>query len=215
MPGLSGLEFARKVKEHNSNIQIIMLTGEMHSKSAIDAFNEGIIDRYVNKGTDIYPKINNYIDELQKKYFATLTKNLFYSLVEKSAAYLKTPEFQDILTKMIKQNDIVEYYLLDKLGSFLLFDKNKKCFCFVVRPEKEMQAYTNIAKDNNATPSIIEALASRKKLLALFTDEDYAKPVDAWEENLVDTHFFHAAGEKVYYSLIEFFSMPNNRRNAD
>ena len=47
MPGLKGLELCRELK--NSPIKKLMLTGEVRDEQAVQAFNDGIIDKFVNK----------------------------------------------------------------------------------------------------------------------------------------------------------------------
>lgn len=45
MPGMNGLELSRKIKAIHPSIHILLLTGEADHELAVEAFNEGIIDR--------------------------------------------------------------------------------------------------------------------------------------------------------------------------
>lgn len=47
MPGIDGLEFCRMIE--NTNVKKILLTGQADEKLAIQAFNEGVIHRYIKK----------------------------------------------------------------------------------------------------------------------------------------------------------------------
>ena len=49
MPNINGIEFLKKIKD--MNIKKIMLTGEADQQVGIDAFNDGLINRFITKNT--------------------------------------------------------------------------------------------------------------------------------------------------------------------
>lgn len=53
MPGMTGIEFLQQVKERTPRVVRIMLTGHADIETAIQAFNEGSIFRFLTKPCDI------------------------------------------------------------------------------------------------------------------------------------------------------------------
>ena len=78
--------------------------------------------------------IMNNIQELQENYFITLT-DIALSKTNNSnvLSTIEDPVFTDLFNKICKKNQIIEYYLLDEQGSYLLLDKNKKITWLIVK----------------------------------------------------------------------------------
>lgn len=186
MPGMSGLEFARWIKRVDNNlIKILMLTGEADEQLAVEAFNEGIINRFIKKGSPMFEnELNNAINNLQFKYFCDLTKNLVTSLSVNENCALNDPSFVDFFKELIWKNNFVEYYLVDEFGSFLLLDIFGNSSWIVVKSDNIVDQYYHIAEDDYAPETVKEALAKREKIPFFFTQKDMETSVDTWENYL-------------------------------
>ena len=68
MPTMNGLEFCARVND--PDVKRILLTGVADEKTAVHAFNEGLIDLYLpKKDLNSYEGVIPYIESLQEAYF--------------------------------------------------------------------------------------------------------------------------------------------------
>ena len=69
MPTMDGLEFCKRVK--SNDIKKALLTGVADEKTAVAAFNDGIIDRYIPKGSLASMKsVIPHIRAMQNDFFS-------------------------------------------------------------------------------------------------------------------------------------------------
>lgn len=140
MPGMNGLEFCAHIQD--TSIQKIILTGEADESIAIKAFNEGLIQGFIKKNDlKVFDKLNAMIHKRQLEFFKSLTQWTIEGAKEDIfGTVLQDPEFirifQDILTKF----NIVEYYLIDAVGKFLLLDSEGQVSALLVYNEQERQS---------------------------------------------------------------------------
>ena len=72
MPSLNGVEFCSQLKQ--KSFKKIMLTGKAGESVAVQAFNEGIIDKFIRKDSPNFEKtLTVAIEELQHEYFRNLS----------------------------------------------------------------------------------------------------------------------------------------------
>jgi len=60
---INGFKVLKKIKEYNSGIYVIIISGEENTKTTVDALRFGAFD-YVIKGNDIYEKMNLIIKKI-------------------------------------------------------------------------------------------------------------------------------------------------------
>jgi len=71
MPEIDGLALCQNIK--NRGIKKILLTGKADEKLAVQAFNQGLIDRFILKqDTEVIPQLKQAIIDLQQSYFEDL-----------------------------------------------------------------------------------------------------------------------------------------------
>lgn len=122
MPEMNGLEFCKSLQ--NTQIQKILLTGQADETTAIEAFNLGIIDRFIRKNDPmVTEKVMQSVRQLQQRYFQLMSEHITKILSVHSPSILQEPAFVEHFKTICQQNDIVEFYLADTSGSFLLLDK--------------------------------------------------------------------------------------------
>ncbi len=202
MPIKNGIEFCRELQE--SFAQKMILTSEAGHSLAVEAFNEGLINKFIEKGhshiTDVLLKS---VQELQQKYFLQLTNGVIRNAAEALHKYipacLSDAVFADFFHKLIKDNHIVEYYLLDEHGSFLCLDGDAKPSWLIVKSEKDMNDVAQYAEDQQGLPDVIKELQSRKVVPYFHSKEDWSVGYD--EDKC--RQYLHPAtllkGDQIYY----------------
>ncbi len=183
MPDMSGLELCRKIRQTlNLPIKIIMLTGEADQMTAIQAFNDKLIDRFVVKSSSDYIiKLLQYLHELQTEYFTEVT----HAIIESSQTYQnslrKNPTFIQLFNKIAHQSNAVEYYMLDESGSFLFLDAKMQVTRLIVKAEDDMRLLLDIAENDRHTPTaIIEGLKKKEKLAYFPVEKSAMLPAKEW-----------------------------------
>lgn len=198
MPAMTGIDICRQLPK--SPIRKILLTGDSDEKVTITAFNEKIIDQSIGKDQpDLVGHLEKSIEKLQLEYFQLLSKNIIDSLGENC---LEDPIFITFFNNLLKEKNIVEYYLLDISGSFLLLTADGKPYWLAVKREQDMILDSETADSHDAPESIQKPLQQREKLAFFFSPEDFNTQPTEWQP------YMHPAqkliGNQTYYvSLIE------------
>jgi CheY-like chemotaxis protein len=207
MPGLNGLELCRKIKNHSA-IKVILLTGEADEKIAIQAFNNGDINKFIRKDLPSYDDdLSAAIQELQRDYFMDLSETIINTLTKHPdypATCLADPIFVELFNNLYTKHQLVEFYLLDAIGSFLFLDSSGKSSYLIVKNDEDMEAAIFDAENSDAVvpAPILQALKSKEKMLCLLTDNDFAKNPSEWH------HYVHTTNkikgnETYYYAYIQ------------
>ncbi|GGI89173.1 response regulator [Legionella impletisoli] len=170
MPGMDGLEFCRRIE--NPNIKKILLSGQADEKLAVEAFNEGLIDRYIKKNeTNAAELIIKSIYELQQQYFQSMSDAIERMLSIKTPACLSDKHFMQFFQGILEANGIIEYYLADHSGSFFMLDEDANTSFLIVKNEYDMNACQELASAHGASQKVIEELTSRRKIPGLWASK--------------------------------------------
>lgn len=201
MPEMSGLEFCQKLGDFPKKI---MLTAAADHKLAVQAFNDGIIDKFIAKDDpDVFKKIDQAVSSLQRDYFAEISARIVNTITKTTPSFLGNSIFQHFLKKFMRQNHINEFYLIDATGSFLLINKNNERLWLVVQSELQINNYLHIIEnDDNPQKAIINALSKKEKLLCLFSEEDFNQPIESWKTYLHPAQKIEKL-DGVYYAFIK------------
>lgn len=172
MPSLTGAELCMQLKD--APYKKLMLTGEADEETAIKLFNNGIIDRFIRKDSPDFPEIiTANIQELQQNYFLRLSQPIVDSLTQDLdhpiVNWLDEPIFLKLFNEICRENNIIEYYLIDAFGSFLLLDFEGKPSWLAVKGDGDMQAAFEVAEasDNSFPIPLLEKMYNRELLLYL------------------------------------------------
>ncbi len=170
MPNMNGLDFAKQIK--NPYIKIIMLTGEADQHLAVKAFNEGAIHKFILKSDQNFEEtLNQSIKELQQEFFQDITEGLIRLLMVESSNCLEDPNFRKVFNKAIKEKQVVEYYLIDTTGSFLLLDAKGEPSWLIVKSLDGLRMYYEIAADTHAPKILLEQLKKGEKIAHFFNTD--------------------------------------------
>ena len=119
MPILNGLEFCERLKD--VNINKILLTGTVDDKSAIDAFNRGLINYFIPKNSDNISEIlNTSICNGTNSYFNNLSQMIYTSIrTNKNNIMFDNNSFVSLLHSIIQEKISLNINLLGESGSYL------------------------------------------------------------------------------------------------
>ncbi|WP_412755090.1 response regulator [Legionella pneumophila] len=185
MPGINGIEFCKKIKE--KKIFKIMLTAEADKDTAIKAFNNGLIDKFILKTSEnLYPEITLAVDDLTQRYFRELTKNIVNAFENSINDLFDNKLYQQLFASVLIQAQAVEYYLVDNSGSFLFLDKDAKPTWLIIRHVKELSDQLDLMRGYELPEQTMAAVTKKEKILFLLSEKEYKKPIAEWTNYLFD-----------------------------
>lgn len=197
MPSMSGLTFVKEIKD--PQVKKILLTGVADEKIAVQAFNEGLIDRFIRKHEpDVIQTLNRAIAELERAYFADVSRMLLNSLLLQSPSFLTEPTFEALFTKLCHDDNYVEYYLVENPPGLLLLKPEGTIRRLLIASRDELNKQHAFALQHGAPQAFLDALA-QGKMIAYFFDmlDDLFDPATCnWSE-----YFFPATvlGSERFY----------------
>lgn len=202
MPGMNGIEFCRNIKDPTT--KRIMLTGEAEYSIALDAFNEGVITKFILKNTpNLISHLRDMIYQLQNEYFKGYSEIIIKSLTKnymEASSCFNDPVFGDFFKQLIQKYQIVEYYLLDAQGSYLLVDKFGTATILAVINEERRDSYIQLAEDDEASTEIVEDLKNKKRIPFFLKDSDFETAPRFWQPYMQDA--FELKGNDNYYCAL-------------
>lgn len=137
MPGMNGQEFCSQIAD--LPLQKLLLTGEAFFEKSVGIFNADENDKFVKKSDDC-GLIFNFIKRLQHKYFEITTEDLIVVLQNSmSVSVFSDPYFVECFEKIINENEIVEYYVVNNSGSYLMLNKDGKVKLLIVKSNEDMR----------------------------------------------------------------------------
>lgn len=184
MPGMNGLEFCQSLKK--SPIKKILLTGRADESIAIQAFNEGVIDHFIQKNDPkVSQKLEAAIQSLQQAYFAETADVLMQTLSKESYHFLEDPVFVESFQQYCDKHNITEYYLTESPKGFLLADSVGGVHQMLVMEPSDIAVQVAIAKDEDAPDALITQLESGFAV-PCFSESDghYVNGLEEWEDKL-------------------------------
>ncbi len=210
MQKMNGLELCRELRLKGATFKIIMLTGEAGKELAVEAFNEGIIDKFILKDTDnLMDMLVDSIREFQINYFQKLSLTVLDIISASSnqvLTCLNEPVFINLFNSLLESHKITDYYLLDDSGSYLFLDANGKLSWLIVKTEGQMEGmeYELSIDDYPIDDKLKKAIQNREVSRYCFNREEYPNldSPKGWPE------IFYPATKLVgkanyYYSFIE------------
>lgn len=199
MPGLSGAEFLRSIKDNY--VVKSMLTGEGDHNLAVQLFNDADISKFFLKNNnELLTVLVDGIHKLQQKFFMNLSELVISKLTKKTNQLLSCLEdiaFANLFINCFNSCKAVEYYLLNEYGSFLFLDKDANPSWLIVADEDAMESYYNIAEFYDDTPETVTKALKEKTMIPYFHMESVEIPPTHW------LSYMHPAesleGNKKYY----------------
>lgn len=184
MPGIDGVELCSKILDQN--IQRILLTGVADEKVAIDAFNNGYINRYTRKSSpNIVEDIEQSVKRAVHQYFSAYTADLMRCLSVKELSNLKDPILTNFFYGTCLNRDYIEYYMLDTFGSYLFLREDGHASLLSMMPDSEMERIIEIGVDSEEiSAEVLRGLRSREYMLVLHSRTGALPPISQWDKYL-------------------------------
>jgi CheY-like chemotaxis protein len=165
MPKMNGLEVCAQIK--NPHIQKILLTGEGDETLAVQAFNKGLINRYIQKqDPNVFELLNESIAEAQRAYFLNISQLMLGATTfEPGISYIEDPAFISFFEKLLLKHKIVEYYLFEMNGSFLLLDEKSNCYGLFTYNKSQLDGWKESLEFDTVPKHLARELADYKKMI--------------------------------------------------
>ncbi|HAT1722151.1 TPA: response regulator [Legionella pneumophila] len=197
MPAINGIEFCKRLKERK--VFKIMLTAEADKDTAIKAFNNGLIDKFILKTSEnLYPEITLAVHDLTQRYFRELTKNIVNAYENSINDLFDNELYQQLFANVQTQAQSVEYYLVDNSGSVVFLDKDAKPTWLIIRHVKELSDQLDLMQGYELPEQTMAAVAKKEKILFLLSEKEYKKPIAEWVNYLFDAQ---KLDNNYYYSI--------------
>lgn len=202
MPGMDGLTLCHKIAD--KSFRRILLTGEDQEKNAIQGFNNGDIHQYIRKDDiNFNQTINLVIERAQWQYFLDQSSIIINSIAKNSQLnILSNLKFIQLFNDIRQKTSNIEFYLLDKQGSFLLLDKEAKPSWLIIKSDREIEKLYQYAKDEEAPAQVVDALKERKMIPYFHDDKDMQTPPSQWGRYLFPANLLQTE-QNYYYAFIE------------
>ncbi|MDR3151661.1 MAG: hypothetical protein LBT67_02285 [Holosporaceae bacterium] len=197
MPGITGIELCDKIND--KNIQRILLTGIADEKIAINAFNEGVICKFVKKGDPGFEeKVRDSILKSVHNYFHIYTNGVSKYLSMSERSHLNDPVFANFFFRKCCRSEMQEYYMLDTFGSYLLMDNRGVTSAFTVLTEREMDRLIDVGTESGEiSDDVLGKLQSRKYMLSSHSRTGLLPPISEWHKYLREAE--RLDGYQTYY----------------
>lgn len=200
MPGMNGIELCRELK--NLSMKKILLTGEADTELAVEAFNEGIIDVFIRKGSStIADDIIHHTNRLTQQYFIENTQRFRSHLETDYPLPLSDSAFCQYLLEWCKQHAIREYYLIDKRGTILLMNDKGETSYLVIHTDRTLNHLLELHSDDFEAENLLNDVRLREKIPFFGENvESWELELDQWEDK------FHPStiliGSEKYYCAV-------------
>lgn len=203
MPEMNGLEVCRKI--NGAGIKKILLTGKADEKIAVEAFNNGLIHHFIQKSSaDADKHVNDAVKKLQLDYFNDLAKPFQIAITDGKAAFLGDSKFKTRFSGLIRDNNIIEFYLWDSpMGILMLNAPGNTQFMFVM-PEEVMRTQHDMALACEAPRELLNLLEDGKHIPWFPTPDGYYNNdcKSNWRDNLYPVNFTCGPGKGNFCSLV-------------
>jgi CheY-like chemotaxis protein len=157
MSSMNGLDFCRALS--GLPCKKILFTGEANEMIAVDAFNEGLIDRYLKKSDpSSMDRLETEIAVLEREYFIEKSGTLKDLLVQHTYSFMSDEAMVKLVDMLIAQHGFIEYFLFPDPAGILFFDADGKASLMVVETRAGLISHLETAQDYNAPVELRESL---------------------------------------------------------
>ena len=206
MPTMSGVEFCQQIQSKKL-LRKTLLTSSIDLSEAIENLNSQTINSFIDKKT-ISKKnfLKNHIMEQEVDYFANVTSLIAESiLIENPEHPFLSKEYNDIISNIISDYKIQQYYLVNKSGTYLMIDSNNIRYNVFLLSGDDIEEMELEAKDNNLDKAIYLSLKTKNKAIC-FCDRNNTSDwphFSQWDKHLHLVKNFAIGSDKYYYSVVK------------
>jgi len=202
MPQMNGVAFCQAIQ--HLPCKKILFTGQADEKIAVDAFNRGLIDRYIKKSADdALDRLEEEVAALQKAYFAERSETLADLLALHDFAFLRCGALARVVGQLYREHGFVEHYVYPSPSGILFLNARGEAKLMVVETERGLNAQYEVARDSGAPPSLLQALQERRVLPFFPPDGMYSDDVGQHWHRYCHTPQLCQGQETYYWALFD------------
>ncbi len=180
MPSMNGIQLFEKLSK--TSVMKILLTGKADLKLTLDAFNRGLVDKFLIKDSDkMLDEIIMNVRACQRDFFSKISYPILTRLNIPIDSLLNQNEFAFNFMDFVQHNDVSEYYLIDTIGSFLIKTKAGNIKYFICMLERQFNDYLGYASAARASQKVLDGLRNRTHAPVFTSEEDNKLPAKDWE----------------------------------
>jgi CheY-like chemotaxis protein len=161
MPKMSGVEFSRAIRD--LPVKIILLTGKAGLETAISAFNEGVIDCFLQKqDSSVTYALRREIKRLQDEYFEEVSVPIKSALALQKPSFLEDPTFLELFREVSEKNAIVEHYICAAPPGVIMRDAEGNESFLYISDAENADSQCEAAETYGAPDDMVQLLRARK-----------------------------------------------------
>lgn len=203
MNNTDGIEVCRRIKDNGLILKRILLTGNAGTEEAVKAFNSREIDAYVPKiaKDEDTRLVNEHLRNLVWTQFLEIGDSLLGSLSSKTSL-LANDSFVKIFHETRKAHQIVEFYLYDSAGSFIMYDADGKAKLMLVKHDDDFDMMADIMEDTQAPETVIKSVSDRKAYPYSRKKSDLLHAEkEGWAKFMIPVS--NIPGTRTFYAIVE------------
>ena len=175
MPKMTGVEFCRAIRD--LPVRTILLTGKAGLETAISAFNEGVIDCFLQKqDSGVTVALRREIKRLQEEYFTDISAPISSALALQRPCFFSDPSFITLLKEVMEKNGIVEHYVCAGPPGVMMRDADGNESFLLVSDVERVNSQCEAAETQQAPADMVQLLRTRKAQAWFPTQEGLYHP---------------------------------------
>jgi CheY-like chemotaxis protein len=175
MPKMTGVEFCRAIR--SLPVKTILLTGKAGLETAISAFNEGVIDCFLQKqDSNVSTALRREIKRLQAEYFAEISDPIKRALELRKPSFFADPSFAKLFNEVSEANGIVEHYVCANPPGIMMRDAEGVESFLLISDVDSTKSQCEIAEIQSAPADMIKLMRARQVHAWFPTREGFYHP---------------------------------------
>ncbi|CAN1723286.1 Response regulator [Hyphomicrobium sp. 1Nfss2.1] len=161
MPKMTGVEFSRSIRD--LPVKVILLTGKAGLETAIGAFNEGVIDCFLQKqDSGVTYALRREIKRLQNQYFAEISAPIQSALALQKPTFFDDPTFIELFRDLSEKHEIVEHYISDAPQGIMMRDAEGNESFLLISDTESAASQCAAAESQGAPDDMVRLLRTRR-----------------------------------------------------
>ena len=138
----------------------ILLTGKADEQTAVSAFNDGLINRFLTKQhPDLVQQLLHFLNQLHRSPFAAHESIWRNALRKSQQLSLQDREVQQSIAQWLKQHSCVEYVILPEPFGLLALDGSGHAHWLQFERYKDLAATLDVARAADVAPDDLRKIA--------------------------------------------------------
>ena len=175
MPKMTGVEFCRAIR--SLPVKTILLTGKAGLETAIAAFNEGVIDCFLQKqDSNVSATLRREIKRLQMEYFEEISDPIKRALELRKPSFFGDASFAKLFKEVSEANGVVEHYVCANPPGVMMRDAEGVELFLLISDIDSAKSQCEIAEIQSAPADMVELMRSRQVHAWFPTQEGFYHP---------------------------------------